>query len=225
QELQITRGNLTWSNDIISDPVLDIRAIRRIEAEDMTAGLDVTGRASSPQASVWTDPSRNQSEALAYLALGRSLSSVTGDEGRELDAAAAALQAGGGILASQLGAGLGLDDAGVSHSRALGGSVIGVGKQLSPRLYVGFGVSLLGTGQVLTLRYLLARGFDLEIESSTLENRGSVHGRRETDWVSPARPRPARGPGPGRPARHCRCRRSHRRRQPRWWRPLPPAPG
>lgn len=181
QELVITRGNLTWSNDLIADPVLDIRAIRRIEAEDMTAGLDVTGRASSPQANVWTDPSRDQSEALAYLALGRSLSSVTGDEGRELDAAAAALQAGGGILASQLGAGLGLDDAGVSHSRALGGSVIGVGKQLSPRLYVGFGVSLLGTGQVLTLRYLLARGFDLEIESSSLENRGSINWRRETD--------------------------------------------
>ncbi|MFZ7095248.1 translocation/assembly module TamB domain-containing protein [Luteimonas dalianensis] len=181
QELRITRGNLSWSNDMIGDPVLDIRAVRRIEAEDLTAGIDVTGRASSPQASVWTDPSRDESEALAYLALGRSLSSVTGDEGRELDAAAAALQAGGGILASQLGAGLGLDEAGVSHSRALGGSVIGVGKQLSPRLYVGFGVSLLGTGQVLTLRYLLTRGFDLEIESSTLENRGSVNWRRETD--------------------------------------------
>ena len=181
QELRITRGNLSWSNDLIGDPVLDIRAIRRIEAEELTAGIDVTGRASSPEASVWTDPSRDQSEALAYLALGRSLSSVTGDEGRELDAAAAALQAGGGVLASQLGAGLGLDDAGVSHSRALGGSVIGVGKQLSPRLYVGFGVSLLGTGQVLTLRYLLSRGFDLEIESSTLESRGSLNWRREVD--------------------------------------------
>ena len=181
QELRITRGNLSWSNDMIGDPVLDIRAIRRIEAEELTAGIDVTGRASAPQASVWTDPSRDESEALAYLALGRSLSSVTGDEGRELDAAAAALQAGGGLLASQLGAGMGLDDAGVSHSRALGGSVLGVGKQLSPRLYVGFGVSLLGTGQVLTLRYLLDRGFDLEIESSTLENRGSVNWRREVD--------------------------------------------
>ena len=181
QELRITRGNLSWSNDMIGDPVLDIRAVRRIEAEELTAGIDVTGRASSPQATVWTDPSRDQSEALAYLALGRSLASVTGDEGRELDAAAAALQAGGGMLASQLGAGLGLDDAGVSHSRALGGSLIGVGKQLSPRLYVGFGVSLLGTGQVLTLRYLLGLGFDAEIESSTLENRGSLNWRREVD--------------------------------------------
>lgn len=181
QELQIARGDLSWGNDPIADPVLDIRATRRIDAEDLTAGIDVTGRASSPQARVWTDPERDQSEALAYLALGRPLSSVTGNEGRQLDAASAALSAGGGLLAGQLGASIGLDDAGVSHSRALGGSVLGVGKQLSPRLYVGFGVSLLGTGQVLTLKYLISRGFDLEIESSTLENRGSVNWRRERD--------------------------------------------
>ncbi|MDH5822062.1 translocation/assembly module TamB domain-containing protein [Luteimonas sp. RD2P54] len=181
QELEIVRGNLVWSNDVVSDPLLDIRAQRRIEAEELTAGIDVTGRASAPQATVWTDPARDQSEALAYLALGRSLSSVTGDEGRQLDAASAALSAGGGLVASQLGSRIGLDDAGVSHSRALGGSVLGVGKQLSPRLYVGFGVSLLGTGQVLTLKYLLGRGFDIEIESSTVESRGSLNWRRETD--------------------------------------------
>ena len=58
-------------------------------------------------------------------------------------------------------------------------SVLGFGKQISPRLYVGFGVSLLGTGQVLTLKYLLRAGFDVEIESSTLENRGSVNWRHE----------------------------------------------
>ena len=72
----------------------------------------------------------------------------------------AALSAGGSLLASQLGARLGLDDAGVIDSRTLGGNVLGVGKFLSPRLYVGFGVSLLGSGQVLTLRYLLRHGVD-----------------------------------------------------------------
>ena len=75
--------------------------------------------------------------------------------------------------------GFGLDDAGVMQSRALGGSVFGVGKYLSPKLYVGYGVSLLGTGQVLTLKYLLRKGFDIEIESSTLENRASVNWRKE----------------------------------------------
>src|SRR5690606_19152790 len=56
QKLQIARGHLTWSNSPVSDPILDISATRRIEAQDMTAGIDVTGRASSPQAKVWTDP-------------------------------------------------------------------------------------------------------------------------------------------------------------------------
>lgn len=177
QELAITRGRLSWSNTPVSDPVLDIRAERRIG--DVTAGIDVSGRASAPRAQVWTDPSSDESEALALLALGRPLSSLSGSQASDIDAASAALNAGGSMLAGQLGRQIGLDDAGVMESRALGGSVFGIGKQLSPRLYVGFGVSLLGTGQVLTLKYLLRRGFDVEIESSTLESRGSINYRHE----------------------------------------------
>jgi translocation and assembly module TamB len=177
QKLDITRGRLVWSNTAIADPLLDIRAER--EVADVTAGIDVTGHASNPQAEVWTDPATDQSEALAYLALGRPLSSASADESRQLDAASAALSAGGNLLASQLGAKIGLDEAGVLESRALGGSVLGVGKYLSPKLYVGYGVSLLGTGQVLTLKYLLRKGFDIEIESSTVENKASVNWRKE----------------------------------------------
>jgi translocation and assembly module TamB len=128
---------------------------------------------------VWTDPATDDSEALSYLALGRSTSNLSGDESTQLNAASAALNAGGSLLASQIGSKIGLDDAGVMESRALGGSVLGIGKQLSPRLYVGFGVSLLGTGQVLTLKYLLKKGFDIEVESSSIENRGSVNWRKE----------------------------------------------
>lgn len=176
QKLQITRGRLVWSNNAFGDPVLDIRAQR--EVGSVTAGIDVRGRASAPEASVWSDPATSESEALSYLALGRPLSSITSDENRQLSGAAAALSAGN-LLASQLGTKIGLDDAGLSESRALGGTVVGIGKYLSPRLYVSYGVSLLGTGQVVTLKYLLRKGFDIEIESSTIENRGSVNWRKE----------------------------------------------
>lgn len=177
QKIDITRGHLVWNGDAIANPRLDLRAERHIG--DVVAGVDVTGRASNPKASVWTDPATDQSQALAYLALGRPLSSASGAESERLDAASAALSAGGSLIASQLGASLGLDDAGVMQSRALGGSVIGVGKYLSPKLYVSYGVSLLGTGQVLTLKYLLRAGFDIEIESSSRENRASVNWRLE----------------------------------------------
>ncbi|WP_425510970.1 translocation/assembly module TamB domain-containing protein [Xanthomonas chitinilytica] len=177
QDLTITRGHLVWSNHVVSDPRINIRAQRVIG--DVTAGIDVTGRALAPRADVWSEPAMSQSEALAYLVLGRSLTGVGGDQAQQVNAAAAALSAGSGLLASQLGAKLGFDDAGVSQSRALGGSVVGVGKYLSPKLYVGYGVSLVGSGSVLTLKYLLRRGFDIEVESSTVENRGSINWRRE----------------------------------------------
>lgn len=177
QDLTITRGNLNWNYNAVSDPRINIRAERTIG--DVIAGIDVTGRAQSPRVDVWSNPAMSQSEALAYLVLGRSLTGASSDQAQQVNAASAALSAGSGLLASQLGAKLGLDDAGVSQSRALGGSVIGVGKYISPKLYVGYGVSLVGSGSVLTLKYLLRRGFDIEVESSTVENRGSLNWRRE----------------------------------------------
>jgi len=177
QDLTITRGQLTWNYNPVSDPRINLRAERRIG--EITAGIDVSGRAMQPRAQVWSEPSMSQSEALGYLVLGRSLTGATSGQAEQVNAASAALSAGSGLLASQLGARLGLDDAGVSQSRALGGSVLGVGKYISPKLYVGYGVSLVGSGSVLTLKYLLSRGFDVEVESSTVENRGSLNWRRE----------------------------------------------
>ena len=176
QRLEIVRGRMVWSNNAFGNPLLDLRAQRVVG--DVTAGIDVTGRASAPVARIWTDPATSESEALAYLALGRPLATASADESRQISGATAALSAGN-LLASQLGQKIGLDDAGVSESRALGGSVVGFGKYLSPRLYVSYGVSLLGTGQVVTLRYLLRKGFDIEIETSTLESRASVNWRTE----------------------------------------------
>src|SRR3546814_12123014 len=117
-----------WSNGPVSDPILDIRAVRKIEARGITAGIDVTGRASSPQAEVWTDPATNSSDALSYLALGRPTSNLSSDESDQLNAATAALNARGSLLAGQIGSKNGLDDAGVTESRALGGRVLGGGQ-------------------------------------------------------------------------------------------------
>lgn len=179
QKLRITRGELTWSNNAVSDPRINIRAEREVVSAGVTAGIDVTGRASQPRARVWSNPSMSESEALAYLVLGRSLSTASSDESKRINAASSALGAGAGLLASQLGAKIGLDDAGVLESRTLGGSVFGVGKYLSPKLYVSYGVSMVGSGSAVTLKYLLRKGFDVEIESSTMETRGSINWRKE----------------------------------------------
>lgn len=169
RDLTITRGQLTWNNNIVSDPRVSLRAERKIG--DVTAGIDVSGRAESPRADVWSEPAMSQSEALSYLVTRRGLSTASSDETQQVSAASAALSAGSSLIASQIGAKLGLDEAGVSQSSTLG-SVVGFGKYLSPKLYVGYGVSMVGGGSVLTLKYLLSRGFDIEAESSTIETKG-----------------------------------------------------
>jgi translocation and assembly module TamB len=145
----------------------------------VTAGIDVTGRASAPRASVWSNPETSESDALAYLVLGRPLSTASSQESAQVSAASSALSAGAGLLASQLGAKIGLDDAGVLESRTMGASVFGIGKYLSPKLYVSYGVAMVGGGSVVTLKYLLRKGFNAEIESSTVETRGSINWRKE----------------------------------------------
>ena len=177
QRLQITRGTLLWANSEVGNPRIIVRAEREIGS--VTAGIKVEGYASAPQVAVYSDPAMSESEALSYLTLGRPLSNLSGAEAQQLSASKAALNAGTGLLAAELGSRIGLDDAGVTDSRALGSDVLTVGKYLSPKLYVGYGVSLLGTGQVVMLKYLLRKGFDVQVESSTVENRASVNYRKE----------------------------------------------
>ena len=177
QNLTITRGRMLWANSPIGDPRLDVRAER--EVGEVTAGIRIEGRVSNMDATVYSNPAKSESEALALLTLGRPLGTLTGSEAQQVGAAQSALNAGTGLLASELGGRIGLDDAGVVESRALGSSVLSVGKYLSPKLYVGYGVSLLGTGQVVMLKYLLRKGFDIQIESSTVENRASINWTKE----------------------------------------------
>jgi len=96
-------------------------------------------------------------------------------------AAAQALgSAAGDLLAKSVGSKLGIDDVGVSSNEALGGtSTFTVGKFLSPRLYLSYGVGLFEPGQVVTLRYRLSHRWNFEALSATDFNRASLNYRLE----------------------------------------------
>lgn len=122
-----------------------------------------------------------QSDALAYLITGKPLSQVSSAEGNKVTAAAQALgSAAGNLLAKRVGARLGIDDIGVSSSAALGGtSAFTVGKYLSPRLYMSYGVGLFQPGEVLTLRYRISQRWNFEAQSATEFSRASFNYRIE----------------------------------------------
>lgn len=176
QALEIRRARLGYADSAVDNPSLDIRAERAFD--EVTVGVQVRGTARRPETTVTSQPAMDTSEALSWLVFGRPLSTATGAESQQLDAAAMALGAGGNLVAQQVGARLGLDEAGISDSRNLGGAALTVGKYLSPRLFISYGVSLVGSGQVVTLKYLLARGFDVSVESGN-ENAASLNWRTE----------------------------------------------
>lgn len=174
QDLSITRGNIAYAATPLDMPSLDIRAQRKID--DVTVGIQVRGTALQPNLSLWSDPSMEQAEQLSYLVLGKPLRSASQTDGAQLTQAAAAM--GGNLLAQKLGARMGLDEVEVADNRALGGAALTVGKHLSPRLYVAYGVALFGSGQVVTFKYLLSRLWNVQIDSGT-ENRAAINFRKE----------------------------------------------
>ena len=186
QNLQIEQGRLLFASTPVDNPGLDIRAARKLNPnatidEGQKVGLMVSGTAQRPILTVFSNPVMEQSDALSYLITGKPLSQVKGGEGDMVGAAAQALgSAAGDLLAKSVGSKLGIDDVGVSSNEALGGtSAFTVGKYLSPRLYLSYGVGLFEPGQVITLRYRLSRRWNFEAQSATDFNRASLNYRIE----------------------------------------------
>ena len=177
---------LLFAGTALDNPGLDIRAARSIlgasggQSDDtITAGLQIRGTALVPVLTVYSTPAMEQSEALSYLITGKPLSGLKSGEGDMLGSAARALgSAGGDLLAKGIGARTGLD-VGVSDSSALGGSAFTVGKYLSPKLYLSYGVGLFTPGEVVSLKYLFSKRWNFEAQNATTGNRAGINYRWE----------------------------------------------
>jgi translocation and assembly module TamB len=186
QNLNIEQGRLLFASTPIDNPGLDIRAARKLSPnatidDGQKVGLYVSGTAQRPVLTVFSNPVMEQSDALSYLITGKPLSQVKGGEGSMVGAAAQALgSAAGDLLAKSIGTKIGVDDIGVSSNEALGGtSAFTVGKYLSPRLYLSYGVGLFEPGQVITLRYRLSHRWNFEAQNATDFSRASLNYRIE----------------------------------------------
>jgi translocation and assembly module TamB len=186
QNLTIQQGQLLFASTPIDNPGLNIRALRSLTPnatidQGQEVGLQISGTAQRPVLTVFSNPAMDQSDALSYLVTGKPLSQVKGSEGGTVNAAAQALgSATGNLLAKSVGSKLGISDIGVSSSDALNGnSAFTVGKYLSPRLYLSYGIGLFEPGQVITLRYRLSKRWNFEAQNATDFNRASLNYRIE----------------------------------------------
>ncbi|MFL6192737.1 MAG: translocation/assembly module TamB domain-containing protein, partial [Thermoanaerobaculia bacterium] len=164
QDLTIERGRVIFAGPI-SNPSVDVRAYRK--ADDGTvAGINAKGTLQSPEVTLWSDPPMGQSDQLAYLLLGRPLNQASPQEGDRLANAANALGLrGGNLLAKKLAARFGLEEARIESDGSLDQASLVVGKYLSPRLYVTYGIGLFEPINTFRVRYLLSDKWTLQAES------------------------------------------------------------
>jgi translocation and assembly module TamB len=168
-ELKIEQGRIRYSNTPVTNPAIDFQATRT--SGEVTAGLRATGDARTPEISLFSTPPMNQADILAYLVTGNSLDNVGSGQGNLLMNAAAAIGARQGMpLLSQLGSRLGLDEVKFGSATGQGGlgqTSLLLGKYLTPRLYVQYGLALLGAGNVLRIRYKLSQRWELQSETGS----------------------------------------------------------
>jgi translocation and assembly module TamB len=159
QKLDINRGRLLFDASPLDDPGLDIEARRLIETT--TVGLNVRGTLQEPRLTFFSDPSMPQTQIVSYLLTGKSMSStMSSSDTTSMSSARDTLAfQGGGLLASQLGRRLGLEEVGVESSVNSAGqsnTSLVLGKFLSPRLFISYGISLTEAINTLKLRYTIS---------------------------------------------------------------------
>lgn len=162
RKLDIERGKLIFNNGLLADPGIDIRASK--EFPDVTAGANVRGTLRAPRLTLFSDPQIAQSQILSLLLAGGSLESVQRQDTAGSRGGNALAVQGGAILAQQLGNYVGLEDVSLESTLDNDTSIV-LGKYLTPRLYVSYGISLTEAINTIKMRYTLGDRWTLKFES------------------------------------------------------------
>jgi translocation and assembly module TamB len=163
QKLDIKRGRLIYDNTPLGDPGLDIQAERKINTT--TVGVNVRGVLRAPRLQFYSSTSMSQTQIVSYLLIGKPLDELQTGEATTVRSASSTLALqGGGYLASQLGRRIGLEQVGV-ETDANNQSALVLGKFLSPRLFVSYGISLTEAINTVKLRYTLSDRWTIKTEA------------------------------------------------------------
>jgi translocation and assembly module TamB len=163
RKLDIERGKLIFGGGLLADPAVDIRAIK--EFPDVRAGVNVRGSLRAPRLTFFSEPSIPQSQIVSLLLAGGSLQSVQ-DQNRAGTPGARQEVAGqaAALLASQLGNRIGIEDITVESTLNNETSLV-LGKYLSPRLYVSYGLSLTESVYTIKMRYTIDDHWTIKTEA------------------------------------------------------------
>ncbi len=177
RQLDIDRGRLIFSGPL-NDPSVDARAQKTFldVTGDVTAGVNVRGPLRSPRLTFYSEPSLPQSQIASLILAGSSVDSVQ-NAGHPGAARNELLTQAGALLGQRVGSRIGLDDIGVEsdisnlsavnvnpNASVTSDTSLVLGKYLSPRLYVSYGISLAEAINTFKMRFTLGKGWTIRTE-------------------------------------------------------------
>ncbi len=157
QKLGIDRGVLTFAGPI-ENPRLDIEATR--PNLDVRVGVVVAGTALNPRIRLFSEPDMSDIDKLSWLVLGRASEGVGRADTALLQRAALALLSGEGPgVTDRITHAIGLDEISVRQQGQgdVKETIVGLGKQISKRWYVGYERGLNATTGSWQLIYRIAQ--------------------------------------------------------------------
>lgn len=131
RRLDFTRGKMTFNGT--ADPNLDFVAETR--STDLTTQILVSGAASRPQVSFASTPERAQDEILGRLLFNKSAGSLSASQAVQVAQTVVQFSGGRSGVMENVRRSLGVDSLDVGADAA--GGVIGLGKRLNDRVYLG----------------------------------------------------------------------------------------
>ncbi|KUE81295.1 hypothetical protein ATO46_12425 [Aeromonas schubertii] len=155
QNLLIQEGKIRFSGPL-DQPYLNINAIRNPETveDNVTVGVKVTGPATKPKISVYSDPAMSESERLSYLLRGKGLQTGGQDGGFNGLLVAGAVSQAGGVV-SDIGETLGLSDVSLDTAGSGDETQVTLSAYLLPGLQLQYGVGVFSPIAEFKLRYEL----------------------------------------------------------------------
>ncbi|MRR59030.1 MAG: hypothetical protein EG824_12580 [Deltaproteobacteria bacterium] len=166
-DLDISKGRISFTGGPISQPKLEIIALRTVN--EVSAGVIVVGTVKRPIIRLYSEPGMSDSDIMGYMVLGQPLS---GDQ----DQITAVMSAARLLLSASQSAGInsqivnkfGIDSIGVEQDKSdITQSIVTVGKYLTPKLFISYGRSLFSETTYLKARYTFSKRWEVETWTGT----------------------------------------------------------
>lgn len=163
KELEVERGRLLFAGGPVSEPGVDLRASKKVPGYEV--GVVARGRLRKPELSLYSVPPMPQSQIASLLLVGRRLDHLESGDRKAIGGSSSDMAAeGGALLAGQLGRYIGIDEVSLETDSDEESSLV-IGKFLSPRFYISYGISLTEAINTFKLRYTVGDRWVVSVEA------------------------------------------------------------